>query len=103
MTHNKFYEIFREYNIRNYCKGTYTPRNSQIKCHFLPQHGDEEVCDTTFLTINSVYDEMEEEELKPNTIFGAYAALSRYFALAVEYGEIDQNPVRFARIIKADI
>ena len=103
MTHNDLYELFREYNIRNYCKGTYVPRNSQIKCHFLPKHGDEEVGSTGSAVINSVYEEMEEENLKPNTIFGAYAALSRYFEFAVCQGEIAENPVRYARSIRPDV
>lgn len=97
MTNNEFFEIFSNHNDRNYCRGTSLPRNSLIKCHFLPRFGYEEVGNTTPLDIESVYDEMAAEGLRANTIFGAQSALYSYFRFALEQGEMKDNPVHKAR------
>ena len=99
MTNNEFYEISCEYNIRNYCRGTYSPRNSHIKSHLLPSVGFKEVCDVTDADINRIYDEMESEGLAQNTLFGAQDAFRSYFKFAVEQGEANNNPVHDARQI----
>lgn len=97
MTNNELFEIFSDYNNRNFCKGTSLPRNSLIKCHFLPLFGNDEVGNATPSTINSVYDEMEAEGLRANTIFGEQSALYSYFRFAIEQGEMNENPVSNAR------
>ena len=102
MKHNELYELFRDHNIRNYCRGTYIPRNGILRNHFLPEHGNEEVGSTTSLIINSIYDAMEAEGLMPNTIFGAYAAMSSYFNFAIALGELTENPVSSARSVRPD-
>lgn len=103
MTNNELYELFCEHNIRSYCKGTYAPRNSYVKCHFLPKNGNKRVCDTTNEDINQVYDEMQAEGFRTNTIYGFSAALSAYFVFAVENGESDYNPVRSAKTIHKEL
>ena len=100
MTNNEFYEIFRDYNTRNYCYGTHSPRIALIKKHFLSLFGDVAVQAITGSDIDSVYFRMEENNLAHNTIFGAYAAMSSYFNLAIAYDEIVHNPVQDALTIR---
>lgn len=99
MTNNEFYKLIREYNIRNYCRGTYSPRNSHLKTNLLPLFGLKEVRDTTSSDINLIYAEMESAGLAQNTLFGAQDAFRSYFKFAIEQGEADHNPVYEARQI----
>ena len=103
MTNNELYELFSEHNIRCYCKGTYAPQNSYVKCHFLPKNGNKIVCDTTNEDINQAYDEMQAEGFRANSIYGFSAALSAFFVFAIENGESNDNPVRSARKIRQDL
>ena len=100
MTNNDFFKLFEDYNNRNYCKGTSYARNCIVKNHFLPSNGTAEVSATTYMDINDAYNAMELSGLAQNTVFGAYAALMKYFKFAIESGEIDTNPVSDARKIR---
>ena len=100
MTNNAFYENFREHNIRHYCFSTHNSKNRFVKNHFLPLYGDKEVGAISYQDINRVYDTMEADGLTQNTIFGGYAALLSYFKLAIGQGEIEENPVKYARSIR---
>ncbi len=102
MTNNEFYEFFRDHTERNYCKGTYVARTSQIKCHFLPLYGEMEVRAITPVHINDDYDNMEAEGLAHNTIFGQASALMSYFRYAEDCEEVIHNPMDGARKIRPE-
>ena len=99
MTNKEFYEIFREYTSRNYCKGTSNPWNSQIKCHFLVLFGSKDISETDHHDINDVYSEMENEGYAGNTISGAYSAIHAYFRIAHLLGYVKENPAPLSKVI----
>lgn len=103
MTNNEFFEIYSAYQHRHMAYGTYYGRTSLLKNNFLPAYGELTPSDVTYLDINRIYDDMENRGLSVNTIFGVYAALLSYFKMAVEYSEVDNNPVSFAKPIRPEI
>ena len=82
--------------------GTYFVRLSQIRCHFLPEFGEYELEDIQPVDIDGIYADMEPS-FAQNTIFGTYAALRSFFALAFQLGIIPNDPATLTRIIRPDI
>ena len=104
MTNNEFYKrIYKPYQEAHMSKNTCIARCGIIEKRLLELHGEETLNSVSFRVIEGIYDEMEAESLKQNTIFGTYAALSSYFRMAVDHNEIVNNPVKFARTIRASI
>ena len=104
MTNNEFFErIYKPYQEQHVSKSTCYTRCNIIGNRLLDEHGEEEPGDISYLVIEGIYDDMETAGLMQNTIFGTYAALLSFFKMATEYGETDENPVRFARTVCADI
>ena len=103
MTNNEFFEtIYKPYQEQHMAKSTCYTRCNIIGNRLLDEHGDESPDDISYLVIEGIYDGMEAEGLKQNTVFGAYAALLSFFKMTTEYGETEDNPVRLARTIWAD-
>ena len=103
MTNNEFFEsIYKPYQEAHMTKGTCYTRCNIIGNRLLNEHGEEAPGDISYLVIEGIYDGMEAEGLKQNTIFGTYAALLSFFKMTTEYGETEDNPVRLARTISAD-
>lgn len=79
---------------------TYYARTNLIKNHLLKDYGEMNLTDITNITINQIYDSMAINGLSVNTIFGVYAALSSFFGMAVEHGEVKTNPISHANKIR---
>ena len=95
MTNNEFFErIYKPYQEQHMSKSTCYTRCNIIGNRLLDEHGEEEPGDISYLVIEGIYDDMETAGLMQNTIFGTYAALLSFFKMAVEYGEVEDNPVR---------
>ena len=104
MTNNEFFEtIYKPYQEQHMTAGTSYIRCNIIKNRLLEQFGGESPNDISYLMIESIYDNMENQHLKQNTVFGTYAALYSFFRMAVEHDECAENPVKYARTISADI
>lgn len=104
MTSNEFFgRIYKPYQEQHMTKSTCYTRCNIIGNRLLDEHGEETPNDISYLVIEGIYDGMEAEGLKQNTVFGAYAALYSFFRMAAEYGEAEDNPVKLARTIRADI
>lgn len=103
MTNGAFFEIYRKYQEENMAFGTSYSRTNLIKNHFLEEYGEKELSDITYITINCVYDSMADSGFSDNTIFGIYAALMSFFKMAAEYGEVESNPVCFAKSVRPEM
>ena len=93
-------DLFNDYikeQKEKYCSGTYYPRISILKNHFILRYGDEDVDKISFEDINNIYDSMEKEGYR---LFGVYAALSKFFKYALDRGYISQTPLALSRTIK---
>lgn len=102
MTNNEFFEIYKHHVLRHPVPGTTIPRLSLIRCHFLPDFGNNDIESTSPSAINQMYESMEKAGYAQNTIFGAYAAVHIYFKLAHELGYISTNPAPLARVISPE-
>ena len=103
MTNNEFFEtIYKPYQERHMTAGTCYSRCSIIKNRLLESRGHEKLSDISNMDINSIYEEMELQKYAQNTLFGTYAALLSFFKMAVELGEIDDNPVSLAKTIRQE-
>ena len=103
MTNNEFYaNHYKPYQENNMTKGTSYIRCNIIEKRLLSSHGTETPESISNSVINGIYDSMESEGLRQNTVFGTYAALYSFFRMAVELGAAEENPVKLARTIRAD-
>ena len=103
MTNNEFYtNHYKPYQENNMTKGTCSTRCNIIENRLLSTHGTETPDNISNSDIERIYATMESEGLRPNTIFGVYAALYSFFRMAVELGAAEENPVKLARTIRAD-
>ena len=97
MTCNELFERFIK-EEKDRCKlSTCMQRRSILKRYFLCFFGNRKTKEITFEDINMVYDFMDKKGYKQGTIFGTYAALSKYFNYAIDKGEISQTPLAYAR------
>ena len=104
MTNNEFYEtIYKPYQELHMASSTSYSRCNIIRNRLLEEYGEETPSDISYLTIDGIYNDMEAEGLKQNTVFGTYAAFYSFFRMAAEHGVIEDNPVKYARTIKADV
>lgn len=104
MTNNEFYKtVYKPYQEQHMTKGTRRTRCQIIENRLLSKHGNKTPDDVSYLDIERIYDAMEREGLKQNTLFGTYAALYSFFRMAVNHGEAEGNSVKYARTIRADI
>ena len=100
MKTNEFYESFYQpYQISNMSRSTYKVRELFITNYLLKPYGEMAINDITADTINGIYEEAERNGLKPNSIFGIYAALSTFFHLAMQNNLIAINPIIKAKRI----
>ena len=104
MTNNEFFNtIYVPYQKTNMTPGTASVRISTLQLHFLSEFGEQETSETSSINVNTVYNDMESEGLKQNTIYGHQAALRSFFKLAIECGEATDNPVKYARAIYPEL
>ena len=104
MTNREFYsKHYKPYQETHMTEKTCYTRCNIIENRLLAAHGDDTPSEIPCHIIEGIYDSMEAEGLKQNTIFGAYAALYSFFRMAVEHGEAEENPVKLARTINADM
>lgn len=92
MTVNQVFEAYIQYQKTHMAPATLASRGSLLKHWALPQLGERNVSDIKPADIEAIYDQMEDDGLKANTLFGAYAAMRSFFRYAQESGYIDQNP-----------
>lgn len=104
MTNREFYsKYYKPYQKTHMTEKTCYTRCNIIENRLLAAHGEETPKEISYLIIEGIYDQMKSEGLKQNTIFGAYAALYSFFKMAVEHGESEENPVKIARTVTADL
>ena len=70
MTNIEFSEIFNNHNTSTVSQRTTSARQGIIKNRLLPRYGSKEIRDSSYIDINSIYDEIEEEGLSQNTLLG---------------------------------
>lgn len=107
MTNNEFFEnIYKPYQEQHMASGTCYTRCNILKNRLLEEYGEETPSDISYLTIDEIYNGMEADGLRQNTIFGTYAAFYSYFRMAAEHGESEDNPVnmpgRSERMLRED-
>ena len=104
MTNSKFFEtIYKPYQNQHMTASTSYTRCNIIKNRLLGHYGEASIDDISYLIIDRIYDGMENRGLKQNTVFGTYAALLSFFKMAVERGESEDNPVKYAKRIRPEI
>lgn len=103
MTNNEFFEtIYKPYQELHMAFSTSYTRCNIIQNRLLEEYGNDTPQSISYLIVEGIYDDMENQGLKQNTLFGTYAALYSFFRMAVEQGESEENPLKYARTISAD-
>lgn len=103
MTVNEYYNIYSKDQMNSMARNTWYSRLNLLLNHALPSIGDMELKDVRPDHIHAVYNTMESEGLKQNTIFGMYAAFRSFFTSACEDGYVSENVMNSTRPIKPDL
>jgi site-specific recombinase XerD len=100
MTNNEFFEIYKKHQMCHISNDSFHTRLKYLRRHFIPVYGAYDIRDISWKHINSIYQIMEEQQYANNTIYGVYSALLSYFKLAIKKGELEYNPVHFAKSVR---
>ena len=92
MTFNKLFIRYTQHEVRVSTLGTAYSRCASIKKYFLSKHGTKEPLRVTYRDINAIYEEMRQNNVAQNTIYGLYMALRSFFKYIIKIGATRYNP-----------